>query len=384
MIAVADGPSTKASANGGPKRSIVLASGGTGGHLFPAQALAEALRARGHTVHLMTDERSRTLVERFPAIGVYEIPSATITPRQPFKLARQLLRLARGYLKARARLKALRPAVVVGFGGYPSVPPLLSAAHLRMKVCLHEQNAVMGRANRFIAPRAAKIATAFPKVLHLPPRCADRVVLVGNPVREAVRRLAGSPYRAAPADGRFRLLVFGGSQGARVFSQVVPPALAWQPRAVRQRLVVVQQCHQEDVEALRRQYEEAGIEAELKTFYDDLADRIAASHLVIARAGASTVSELATIGRPSILVPLPHSLDNDQLMNARALADAGGAYLLEQHLFSSDRLAALLLHLRYDDEGLENVARCAGAFARPDAADRLADLVEEMAGAGAG
>lgn len=358
------------------RRTIVLAAGGTGGHLFPAQALAEILGERDFAIHLMTDRRGRDYGERFPAIRIFDIPSATVSPRRPLKVPGQLLKLARGYLKAHRALAAIRPAAVMGFGGYPSIPPLVAARRLGLPIFLHEQNAVMGRANRMVAAHASLIATAFPKVAKVPDAAADKTVFTGNPVREAVHDAAETPYEPPSADDGFRLLVFGGSQGAAVLADTVPAALAGLPAATRRALKVTQQCRPDDVDKVRAAYAQAGIEAEVAHFYSDLARRIAGTHLVIARAGASTIAELGVIGRPAILVPLPHALDDDQLMNARAFTNSGGGWLVEQAGLTADRLAELVMHLCYDEERLANAAAAAKGFGTPDAALRLADAVE--------
>ncbi len=358
------------------RKTIVLAAGGTGGHLFPAQALAEILGERDFAVHLMTDRRGRDYGDRFPAIRIFEIPSATVTPRQPLRLPGQLWRLATGYLKSRRLLKMLAPAAVMGFGGYPSIPPLTAAGRMGLPVFLHEQNAVMGRANRFVAAESSLIATAFSEVAKLPEGKAGAAVFTGNPVREAVHDAAKISYALPGSEDPFRLLVFGGSQGAQIFSEVVPKALTGLPAAMRRSLKVTQQCRPEDVETVRAFYLEAGIEAEVAPFYTDLARRIARAHLVVARAGASTVAELGVIGRPAILVPLPHALDNDQLLNARAFTRDGGGWIIEQREFTSEKLSALVMRLRYDEDRLAFAADAARRFGTPDAAMRLADAVE--------
>jgi len=359
--------------------AVVLAAGGTGGHLFPAQALAEVLHERGYVVHLMTDRRGLDHSARFPAFMVHVIPSATIVTSKPLTVPGQLLRLGQGFLKARSALGKIAPVAVVGFGGYPSLPPLVAALSLRLPVLLHEQNALMGKANRFIAPHATAIATAFPEVALVPEAARDRVTLVGNPVRAAVLAASDRPYQAPEADGEFNLLVFGGSQGARIFSDIVPPALAELPVATRRALRVVQQAREEDIARVQQGYAEAGIAVEVKPFFTDMAERIARAHLVICRAGASTVSELGVIGRPAILVPLAQSLEGDQMNNARQFVAAGGGWLMEQSQFTPERLTNLLLNLRYDDRGLERAAEGARQFGRPDAAIRLADLLQAVA-----
>jgi len=361
------------------KPVVALAAGGTGGHLFPAQALAEVLSERGYAVHLLTDQRGLDHSSRFPAHMVHVIPSSTIVTSKPAAVPGQLMALGRGFMKARRSLAEMRPVAVVGFGGYPSLPPMLAALSLRLPVLLHEQNAVMGKANRITAPYARHVATAFPEVTRVPPKARGKLVLTGNPVRAAVHAARATPFAPPSADEPFRLLIFGGSQGARIFSDVVPKALAELPAATRRQLRVVQQARPEDAERVEQVYREAGIEAEVNPFFNDMAERIAKAHLVIARAGASTVSELGVIGRPAVLVPLAQSLEGDQMSNAKQFAAAGGGWVIEQSGFTVERVTSLLLTLRYDDAGLSRAAAGAASFGRPDAAHRLAGLVESIA-----
>jgi UDP-N-acetylglucosamine--N-acetylmuramyl-(pentapeptide) pyrophosphoryl-undecaprenol N-acetylglucosamine transferase len=359
-------------------RLIVLAAGGTGGHLFPAQALAEELQGRQYDVHLLSDSRVREFGAKFPATHVYDIPSATLTMAEPFKLPGRLLRLLRGYGIAKTILMQLQPRVVVGFGGYPSFPPLAAAARLRMPIVLHEANAVLGRANRALAKRASVIASSFPTLANLPPALASRVELTGNPVRQAVLKLARTPYEKPTADKVFRLLVFGGSQGAKFFSEVMPPAIAELPGPLRRKLKLTQQCRGEDVKAVRAKYEELGVEHDVQEFFADMPRRMAAAHLVLCRSGASTVAELGVIGRPALLVPLPHAVDNDQLRNAESFVGAGGGWLLRQDDITPEMLAAVLTRLRYQEAELADAAKAALGHGRPDASKHLADIVERL------
>ena len=369
-------------------RPIVIAAGGTGGHFYPAEALAAALVARGQWVVLMTDARSGGLKSQvFDPRNQYVLPGAGIAGRGLVRGVKAVGALAAGVVKARGLLARLRPAAIVAFGGYPSVPPVLAARLLRgaPPVILHEQNAVLGRANRFLSRRARVLALSFPGTKGIPAG-VDQVV-TGNPVRPAVSALAEASYEAprpathdgSLAGGSIRLLVLGGSLGARVFSDVVPAALARLPDALRGRLAVVQQCRAEDLARVRDAYATAGISAELAPFFDDVADRLRGAHLVIARAGASTVTELAIAGRPSILVPLPGAIDDHQTANARSLAEAGGAWVMPQPTFTAEALAERLENLFPDPGALALAAVNARAAARPGAAQRLADLVERVA-----
>jgi UDP-N-acetylglucosamine--N-acetylmuramyl-(pentapeptide) pyrophosphoryl-undecaprenol N-acetylglucosamine transferase len=354
---------------------ILLAAGGTGGHLFPAEALALVLQQRGLAVELATDHRAAHF--KFPARAVHLIPSATVRARHPLALARTAAMLALGTAKAWALIGRIRPAVVVGFGGYPTVPPLWAASLRGVPTVLHEQNSVMGRANRLLAPRVTAIVTSFHTLANLDPRLLSKISFTGNPVRPQVIEAARAPY-AAPHE-KLRLLVFGGSQGARVMAEIVPKAIERMTPELRARLAIVQQARGEDLETIRAAYARLGVAAETAAFFADLPARLAAAHLVIARSGASTVAELAAIGRPAILVPLPHALDQDQFVNAGVLAEAGGAIRIEQRDFTPEHLAAEIARLAADPAGLTRMAEGAKAAGTIDAAERLADLVMRVA-----
>ncbi len=358
--------------------TFLLSAGGTGGHLFPAEALALELARRGHAVELATDERVEGYGRDFPARAVHVVPSATFGDRSPAGLVRSGLRLARGYFSARALIARLKPALVAGFGGYPTMPPLLAASVSRVPTLVHEANAVAGRANRFLAGRVTAVATGFAATDFKGKAPAGPLVHTGNPVRARVLA-AVAPFDPPHADEPFRLVVFGGSQGARVFSDLVPPAIALLPQALRQRLVITQQVRAEDTERVAAAYAAMGVTPEIAAFFTDLPAKIAAGHLVVCRSGASSVAELGVIGRPSILVPLPHALDNDQKTNAQRLEAAGGAILAEQASLTPDRLAALLADLVGAPSRLALMAASAKATGVPDAAARLADLAEHLA-----
>src|SRR4051812_5846629 len=356
-------------------RTIVIAAGGTGGHFFPAEALAAELLARGHRIVLMTDARSGGLTSVvFAGHEQHVLRGAGIAGRGLARGVRAAAALAAGVIQARGLLSRINAAAIVGFGGYPCVAPVLGASLLRRRpaVILHEQNAVLGRANRFLASRADVLALSFAATERVP--AGAQTAVTGNPVRPAVAALAQAAY-AAPTD-RIRLLVLGGSLGARVLSDVVPQALTALPEALRARLDVVQQCRREDLDRVRAAYAALGLKAELASFFPDVADRLQSAHLVIARAGASTVSELAVAGRPSILVPLPGAIDDHQSANARALAQAGGAWILPQSEFTAASLAERLNHLLSTPASLAAAATAACSQARADAAARLADAVE--------
>lgn len=357
---------------------VLLAAGGTGGHLFPAEALSHALHRQGVRVALITDTRAAEYAGSFPAESLHPIPAATPSGRSPVKMALALFELAKGFGAARRVIKALKPAVVVGFGGYPTVPPVLAASMLGVKTLVHEQNAVAGRANRFLASRVNTIATGFAEVGGLKPAQTAKCRQVGNPVRPAVIE-AISPY-PDPAAGKLNLLVFGGSQGARIMADIVPPAIQLLTPEERARLAIVQQARSEDDDRVRKIYGDLGVAAEIAPFFNDLPARMAAAHFIVGRAGASTVAELTVIGRPSLLVPLPGSLDQDQAANAAVLERAGGTIRILQSDFTPRRLAGELSALIAEPSRLTAMAASAKSAGIPDAADRLARLVIEIAG----
>lgn len=359
---------------------ILVCAGGTGGHLFPAEALTVALMERGCIVDLVTDERAEKYGRAFPARATHIVESATIGSKNPLALAKTLFTLGRGYMHARKIIRVLRPAAVVGFGGYPTLPPMFAATQIGVPTVIHDQNAVMGRANRQLSGRVTAIATSFPGVLDGDAALANKAAFTGNPVRPMVIEAAQTAYDPPRPGGPFRLCVFGGSQGARVMSEIVPPALEQIDPALRGRLDVVQQARAEDQQAVQAAYARLGVAAEVAPFFVDLPARLAAAHLVVARSGASTVAELSVIGRPSILVPLPHALDQDQLMNAATLASAMAATVVKQSDFTPDWLARELSRLLADPAPLATAAANAKAQGHADAAGRLADLVLKTAG----
>ena len=356
---------------------VLLAAGGTGGHLFPAEALAIALDKRGIAVELATDHRAAHY--KFPARAMHIIPSATLRGRDPISLAKTATLLSFGSAKAWLLLGRVAPKVVVGFGGYPTVPPLLAASWRKIPTVLHEQNGVMGRANAFLAPRVTAIATGFRSLKNFNRHWQSKITFTGNPLRPQVIAAGQIPY-AVPADGKFNVLVFGGSQGARVMSDIVPAAVGQLDASLGMRLNIVQQCRAEDLDAVRATYARRGVAAEVASFFVDLPARIAASHLVVSRSGASTVAELSAIGRPAILVPLPHALDQDQFANAGVLEAAGGAIRIEQRDFTAERLAREITALSNDPARLAKMAQAAKSCGTTDAAERLADLVIKIAG----
>lgn len=360
------------------KGMVLLAAGGTGGHLFPAFALAEELKRREIEVELVTDERAGHYGGDFPARAMHQVPSATVLGRSPAALAKTGWTLTRGFTRARRLIRERAPSAIVGFGGYPTFPPLLAASFLKVPSIVHEQNAVMGRANRVLARRVTAIAASYEGTAKLPPGAEAKVTVTGNPVRNAVIEWSRLNYEPIGPASPIRLVVFGGSQGARFFSDIMPATLARLPPDMKARLEVVQQCREEDLARVQAAYGSQGIKAELGTFFKNLPERMARSHLVVARSGASTLAELGVLGRPAILVPLPHALDNDQLHNARRMETAGAAWCLEQRGLHPEKLAELLANLFAGPDKLASTAAAARSQGRPDAVSRLADLVERV------
>jgi UDP-N-acetylglucosamine--N-acetylmuramyl-(pentapeptide) pyrophosphoryl-undecaprenol N-acetylglucosamine transferase len=359
---------------------ILLAAGGTGGHLFPAEALGVELIRRGFRVRLATDSRALRYSGLFSKDTIDVVPSATVRSRAPWSLAHTGLMLAAGTAVSLNLMRRLKPAAVVGFGGYPTMPPLLAAKLLGVPGIIHEANAVLGRANRFLSGRVSAIATSLPGVLDRDPALAGKTTTVGTPMRPAVLAAAAVKYVAPEPAGPFRLLVVGGSQGARVMADSVPGAIERLEPALWHRLVLTQQVREEDMARVREVYDRLKINAELAPFFSDLPARLASNHLVVSRSGAGTVAELAAIGRPSILVPLPGAIDQDQFANAGVLAQVNGALRIPQADFTPDRLAAEISALAAEPARLAAMAASARSAGRLDAAERLADLVMKVAG----
>jgi UDP-N-acetylglucosamine--N-acetylmuramyl-(pentapeptide) pyrophosphoryl-undecaprenol N-acetylglucosamine transferase len=354
----------------------VLAAGGTGGHLFPAEAVARLLVEHGGAVHLLTDRRADAFAEAVPGVVIDHVRAGRFGGG-PLHAAYGLAELAVGIVQARRLLRRLTPAAVVGFGGYPSVPTMLAAAQLGLPTLIHEQNVVLGRANRLLAPRARRIATGFAAAQGLRAADRDRTVYTGNPVRPAIRAVGGAPY--TPPGAAIELLVVGGSQGARIFGEIVPPALAALPAALRARLRVAQQARPEDKDAVAAQYRALGIDADIASFFDDMPARLQRAHLIICRAGASTVAELSAAGRPALLVPYPHAMDDHQTANAGEFAKSGGGWVMPQPELSPAGLADRLVSLLGDPATLSAAAAASLSFARHDAAEHLAGLVQSLA-----
>jgi UDP-N-acetylglucosamine--N-acetylmuramyl-(pentapeptide) pyrophosphoryl-undecaprenol N-acetylglucosamine transferase len=359
------------------KGIVMLAAGGTGGHLFPAEALAHQLKERGYAVHLVTDSRAERFAGKFPADEIHIVASATIGSKNPISVARALITLWQGTRAAKALMRRIKPVAVVGFGGYPTVPPLMAASALGLPTVIHEQNAVMGRANKMLASRVKAIAGGF-----LPETggaFAAKTVTTGNPVRPAVLKAAAQPYVPSAGSNPFRLVVFGGSQGAQFFSSAVPTAVTLLAPELQTRLVVTQQARPEDADGVKACYAKLGVAAEVSPFFTDMAARIGAAHFVICRSGASTVSEVSVIGRPALFVPYPFALDHDQAANAALLVEKGGAKVVPQSKLSAEKLADILKKAMEEPQTLLATAHAAKEAGIPNAANLLADLVEAIA-----
>jgi len=361
----------------GPKL-VALAAGGTGGHLFSAQALARELVTLGYRVAVITDRRGQAFGDKI-GVEMHRIRAGRIEAGLKGKIV-AVAEMALGTLGAQRLLKRLGPACVVGFGGYPSVPTMIAASRLEVPTLIHEQNALLGRANRLLARRVRRIATSFAHTSGIAKSHVAKVVVTGNPVRPAIALMRGVGYPAGREDAPFRILVLGGSQGARIMSAVVPQGLALIDPALRCRIEVAHQARPEDLERVRQTYRDAGIAAESASFFDDVPARLASAHLVISRAGASSLAEIATVGRPAILVPFAAAAEDHQTLNARALATEGAAWVMTESDFTAVALAARLAGLMADAARLTEAAAAAAAQGRPQAAQDLASLVDRLAG----
>jgi len=359
--------------------NFVLAAGGTGGHMIPAHALAAELKSRGHGVMLITDERGARFPGLFQEVPVHVLPAGRLSGG-PIGLLKAGLSVLKGRGEAKRLYKQHRPDAVVGFGGYPAFPSLLAASAMRIPTVLHEQNAVVGRVNRLLAGEAEAIGTAYDRVDRLKDRYQDKAVLVGNPVREEIAKLGELPYPPFDEVAPLKILITGGSQGATVLAEVVPEGLGLLQPSLRYRLQVVQQCRPDDIEQVRNRYAALGIPAELMTYIEDMPEKLADAHLIIGRAGASTIAELTAAGRPAILIPFPSATDDHQTANAREMTKAGGARTIQQADFTPQVLARQIEAMAADPIALNNAAARALSVGRPHAARDLADLVERVGG----
>ncbi len=360
------------------EKLIVLAAGGTGGHVFPAEALATEMTGRGFKLSLITDRRGGAYGGALGSLETHRIRAGGIAGKNISALLRSGPELAFGTLQARFLLKKMRPRAVVGFGGYASVPTMLAATFGGCKTVIHEQNAVLGRANRLLASRVKRIATSFEGTRSIPETAADKVVHTGMPVRQTLTAVRGTPYPDLNENCEINILILGGSQGASILSEVIPEAIGRLDADLRARLSIIQQCRPEDLEAARGRYQQLAIKAELDSFFDDIPERLCAAHLLISRGGASSVAETMTVGRPAILIPYPHAVDDHQTFNAHALDEAGGGWLMAQETFTPDALAKRLASLLHTPKVLIRAASCARTAGRPDAVVRLADTICQL------
>ncbi len=358
---------------------IALATGGTGGHVFPAEALAAELMRRGYRLALVTDRRGDAFGGTLDKIDRHTISAAAVTGRGIGGKINAVIKLFLGFLQARKLLNRLQPRAIVGFGGYPSVPTMLAAGRMRGIISvIHEQNAVLGRANRLLAPRMDRIATSFETVAELREQDRDKTVWTGNPVRTEIAALAGRPYPTPSESGPISLLIVGGSQGARVFGEIVPKAIALLPQSLRDKLTIVQQARAEQVESVRDVYAQHGFDAEVASFFNDIPQRLEKAHLVICRAGASTMAELTTVGRPAILVPYQHAADDHQTANAACLSDAAGGWMIPEKDLTPESLSTRLAELLSRPRTLSAAAQASARIGMPEATTRLADLVTDL------
>lgn len=353
---------------------IILSAGGTGGHVMPAQALALDLLSRGYKIEMITDKRGMKYADAFEGVPLHEIRAGTLGGGLQGKI-KGAFDLGIGILQAQRLLQKKMPDVVVGFGGYPSFPAVYVAQKLKIPTILHEQNAIIGKANAMLAPKAIRIASSTPELRGLEETDRVHTVFTGNPVRPEIAALYTKPYPKLDNDSKLRILVMGGSLGARVFSEVLPDALIQLPADYRARLHIIQQCREEDIDETKQKYAGAGIEAELSTFIKDVAHQLEHAHLVIARSGASTVAEVSTAGRPAIFVPYPHHKDQQQKMNADVISDAGGGWVMTESGFTAEAILALIETFLQNPEVLFRTAEKTRSCARPDAALKLGNLV---------
>lgn len=357
---------------------VVLAAGGTGGHVYPAEALASEMLKRGYRLALITDRRGDAYGGVLGELETFRVRAGGVAGKSIGARLLSFIEIGIGIFQARAILKRIKPQVVVGFGGYASVPPIVAACLGKYKTAIHEQNAVFGRANRALASRVDRVVTCFEEIEALSKTVSLKTVRSGMPVRSAIFDLRNSKFPNMDSKSSLEILILGGSQGARVLSDVVPAAMGLLPTKLKNRVHITQQCRPEDLDRVKSIYAEAGIDADLSSFFNDVPVRMANAHLIIGRCGASTVAEALVIGRPSIMVPYPYAVDNHQAKNAHAVDEAGAGWLMPESAFTSEALANRLENLLSVPNTLKTAAACARAASRPDAAERLAVIVEKL------
>jgi len=355
---------------------VVIAAGGTGGHMFPASAFAAEMKSRGWRVGLLTDERGRRYTDGFEADWIENVKAATFASKRPDKVLASAMKILAGINEAKGKLKAEGADLVAGFGGYPAFPALMAAGGLKTPIIIHEQNAVLGRVNRFFAKQAKIVACGFDRLDRLPATAEPRKRVVGNPVRRTILDVRDMPYPKVGREAELQLLIIGGSQGARLFGEVLPPAICALPETLRSRLKVVQQVREEQIEAVTAVYEAAGVKTQLSPFFSHMPDLLAKSHMVISRSGASSVTELAVVGRPSLLIPLAIAMDDHQTGNAETLRDAGAADVVQERELTVERVTEILAERLSDGEALQARAEAAKSVGKFNASSELADLAE--------
>ncbi|RCL02682.1 MAG: UDP-N-acetylglucosamine--N-acetylmuramyl-(pentapeptide) pyrophosphoryl-undecaprenol N-acetylglucosamine transferase [Candidatus Tokpelaia sp. JSC188] len=358
------------------RSTIILAAGGTGGHFFPAEAVGIELRCRGFDVHLFTDKRTRGFIDSFSGDHVHVISSATVMNKNPFTFMRALSHLMYGACQSFRLIRKLKPCLVAGFGGYPTLPPLYAATTMHIPTFIHEQNAVMGRANKFLAAHVNIIAGGF---LKKKGKFAGKIIITGNPLRASVIEASEVPYSKRRGKEDFSLLIFGGSQGATFFSEIVPQALALMDKPTRDRVIITQQARDSDIEKLIKFYKTLGIRAEIQPFFKKMAELIAGAHYIISRAGALTIAEITAIGRPALLVPYPYAIDHDQMENAMVTARLGGIKIIRQEELTSARLLMIIHNAISNPDMLENMATEVHTAGRIGATQELADVAQALA-----
>lgn len=355
-------------------KKIIITTGGTGGHIFPAESIAKGLVDAGYEVMFITDKRGAEY-RKLTEVPTHIISAASVTGQSFLGKIKSAFKLLLGMYQSAFFMMKQKPDLVIGVGGYASLPAVLAAQFLRIPTAVHEQNAVLGRANRMLAPRVKFVATAFQETKRVPTGIST--FLVGQPVRPAIQEKANSPY---PMDSVFHLLIFGGSQGARFLSRELPKALLQLPNEIRENMKITQQARPEDVDDLQKMYQDAGFYATtVQSFFDNMPELIEKSNLVIGRAGSSTLAELAVIGRPGIYVPLPTSADNHQFENARQFAEAGAGWLIQEKDFDVDAFTKRLTELIMNPDELIGAAKIATSLGHPDVAAQVVKLIEQGA-----
>lgn len=352
---------------------IALAAGGTGGHLYPAITLAQELQQRGYDIVILTDRRGVRFVKDTPY--PYHVIQSAPMQKGLWGKIKTASSLATGYLQCQALFLRRKPAAMVGFGGYPSFPPVMAAAHRKIPITLHEQNAIFGRAQRLVQRYAQNICLSFSQTRMLESVASEKITVTGLPLRPAILALANHAYQPPQTGERFNILVTGGSQASALFSQIIPQALITLPPDIQKRIHMIQQCRADDVAMVQQLYADHGISAEVLSYIHDMPVQLARAHLMIGRAGASTVTESTLAGLPTLYVPLAASLDGDQAANAAQIVAQGGAWMMAEKDFSPESLGAMLTNIINEPARLTAMAAILKTLGRANATTRLADIV---------